>query len=562
VLLSLNIKNFTLVDSLEVDFNNGMTAITGETGAGKSLTLDALSMALGDRADTDRIRHGAERAEAAATFAINNIPEASRWLIDNDFDCADDHDDECLLRRLFNKEGRSRGYINGQPATMQQLKKLGDLLIDIHSQHEHQSLLRKDTHRKLLDSFGGHQPLITQTAKTYQHWQQVQQQLNTLSDQSGELSARRDLLSFQVAELNELSLIEDEVKKLEAQQKLLANAESILADSHSLAAICSEDDSFNLISGLTQATSLISHMPSKSQLLLEVEELLNSARIQTEEAASSLRNHIEDFELDPEKLQETEDRLSLIYQLARKHRVQPEALLTLHLSLDQELLQLSGGEQNLDILTAQAEQLQAKYLTVASKLSAKRNSSAKKLCKAVNLHFPNLAMFGAELSIALQPLSVEQQSAHGIEQVEFLVRTNPGQPHQPLAKVASGGELSRISLAIQVVTALTSAIPTLVFDEVDVGVGGATAEVVGRLLRQLGNKGQVICVTHLPQVASCAHHQIQAEKASTAKQTRTELNTLSNDSRVEEIARMLGGMTITDQTRTHAKEMLKMAVKA
>jgi DNA repair protein RecN (Recombination protein N) len=559
MLLSLNIKNFTLVNSLEVDFTSGMTAITGETGAGKSLTLDALSMALGDRADSNHIRHGADRADVAATFAIKDIPEARQWLVNNDFDCADDHLGECLMRRLFNNEGRSRGYINGQPATMQQLQKLGELLIDIHSQHDHQSLLRKETHRKLLDSFGDHHALCSQTTRSYQQWQDAQHQFNQLSDQSSELSARRDLLCFQVAELNELSLIEGEVDKLEAQQKLLANAESILADSHSLAAICSDDDNFNLILGLTQASRLLNHMPSKNQLLLDVEELLNSARIQTEEAVNSLHNHIENFELDPEKLQQVEARLSLIYQLTRKHRVQPSELVSLHQSLQNQLQQLSGGEQDLDTLSAQAEQLRSIYLRSAEKLSIKRHKSAKKLCGAVNQHFPNLAMPSAKLSIDFQPLPENHQSSAGIERIEFLVQTNLGQPYKPLAKIASGGELSRISLAIQVVTAHTSATPTLVFDEVDVGVGGATAEVVGRLLRQLAEKCQVICVTHLPQVASCAHQQMQVEKTSQGNQTCTELNTLSEESRIEEIARMLGGMTITDQTRTHAREMLDTA---
>ncbi len=557
MLVSLHIKNFTLVETLEVEFKTGMTALTGETGAGKSLMLDALGMALGDRADSGQIRNDADRAEVTACFDISEIPEANQWLEQHDFEA----ESECLLRRVWTREGRSRGYINGQPATMQQLQQCGDLLIDIHSQHEHQSLLRRETHRKLLDAFGQHGKLTADVTAAWRQWRTVQEQLEQLSSNSAELDARRELLGFQVEELDQLALAEGELPELERQQKLLANAETIVTDSQRLAGLCSEDEDYNLLAGLNQASSLLAGITHKNASLVEVEDLLNSARIQVDEASHTLRHHIDSFELDPQKLAEIEERLNLIYQLARKHRIPAEELTTLHRELRQELERLSGNGQNLESLTQEAETLHQHYRDCATRLSEKRGKTAGKLASSVNRHFPGLAMKGADLQIELTPLAADRQGPHGLEHVEFLVSTNPGQSHKPLARVASGGELSRISLAIQVVTARTSAIPTLVFDEVDVGIGGATADVVGSLLRDLGEAGQVICVTHLPQVASRAHHHLQVSKASDKKHTHTRLDVLLGDDRVEEVARMLGGVKITAQTRTHAREMLELAAE-
>ncbi|MDM3871324.1 DNA repair protein RecN [Porticoccus sp. W117] len=562
MLLSLNIKNFTLVESLEVDFHSGMTAITGETGAGKSLTLDALAMAIGDRADSDRIRHGAERAEVSALFDLNGITQAQQWLAEKDFDNDDNH---CLLRRIFTREGRSKGYINGQPATMQQLQQLGEQLIDIHSQHQHQSLLRRETYRVLVDDHGGHQALAAKVAQDYRQWRDTQDRLDLLSQQSSELDARRDLLSFQVEELNTLGLAEDELEQLEKKQLLLANAEAILGDSHQLLALCSEDDSFNLLNGLNQACSLAAQIPGQSPQLQDVTDMLDSARIQVEEASASLRQHVDGIEVDPQQLAEVEQRLSDIYQLARKHRIQAEQLPQLQRQLQGELDSLCGGEQDLQQLQEQAEQQRQQYLKNARELSKKRTQAAKSLAKAINTHLPELAMPGARLSIELTPLAEAKASAHGLENIELLIASNPGQPAKPLAKVASGGELSRISLAIQVVAAQHSTTPTLVFDEVDVGIGGTTADVVGKLLRQLGqggkNQGQVICVTHQPQVASRAHHHLQVSKSSDSQATHTELHSLAQTERIDEVARMLGGAKITQQTRTHAQEMLELAAE-
>ena len=556
MLTALTIKNFTLVQTLEMDFVGGMTAITGETGAGKSLVLGALSMALGDRADTDRIRRGAERAEVSALFDINNIADAMQWLANHDFEHADD---ECLLRRIITREGRSRGTINGQPATMQQLRELGEMLIDIHSQHEHQSLLRRNTHRTLLDNYADTTALAAEVKTQHQNWHQLAQQLQQLEDQSEELSARKDLLKFQVEELNQLGLDGNEIHELEREQQLLANAEAIQQDSHAILDICMQSESSNLQDGLNQSLQRLERMQLKPGALVEAEKLLTSARIDIEEACREIQQHLNGFDGDPQRLQAVEDRLSAIYQLARKHRVQPDELNKKHQHLQQELDGLTGGAEDIDTIKMKLTQLAELYHASASRLSSSRQQAAGQFSKAVNARLSSLAMQGAQLTIQLSPLPNGEFSANGLESVELLIVTNPGEPARPLTKIASGGELSRISLAIQVVAAQSTTTPSLVFDEVDVGIGGATAEVVGKLLRELGSKGQVICVTHQPQVAACAHQHLHVSKQTRGNQAESNISILPDDARVEEIARMLGGANITSRTRDHAEEMLELA---
>lgn len=556
MLTSLSVNNFTLVESLEVDFSAGMSALTGETGAGKSLLLDALSMALGDRADTDRIREGQERAEVTALFDISQAPQTHQWLTDNDF--ANDND-ECLLRRVITREGRSRGYINGQPVTMQQLRELGEMLIDIHSQHEHQSLLRKDSHRQILDAFAGSSDLAASVRNCQQQWSRLNQHLQQLTNASDELDARKALLQFQLQEFEELGLAEGELAQLEEQQQLLANAESILKDSHTLIELCREGDNFNLQDGLNRTVQLLSAMPNKPQGLLEAEKLLNSALIEVEEAGREVQHHLDSFELDPEQLQTIEDRLSAIYQLARKHRIQAEQLTEKQNELQRELDELTGGAESLETLQGQVDQLLVQYQKMAQALSQQRAEAAKLLSSQVEQQFASLSMKGARFVVELRPGNPEKPSAHGLESVEFLIATNPGAEPKPLSKIASGGELSRISLAIQVIAARHATIPTLVFDEVDVGIGGATANVVGELLRELGNRGQVICVTHQPQVAACAHHQLLVSKQTGTNTAHSDIQPLGESERIEEIARMLGGASITDTSRDHARELLALA---
>lgn len=549
MLTHLSVSNFTLVESLELEIAPGMTAITGETGAGKSILLDALGLALGDRADPDRVRTGAERADIHASFDISTIPAAHEWLVEHDLKI----DDECLLRRTVTSEGRSRAYINGHPATLQQLKGLGERLLDIHSQHAHQSLLKKDNHRRLLDEFGQLQELALQVSQAHSQWQQLQQQFTLLRDNSEEMSARFQLLSYQVEELDLLDLNEGEITELESEQKRLANADTILRNSQQLAELCT-DEQYGLLEAFNKALHLLSEIPEKTGHLLETEQLLMSAQIQAQEAQRELDSHIDGFELDPERLQTVEERLSSCYEIARKHRVQPEELIELHQNLSEELQQLSGGDAKLEELELQVNNALTNYHELASKLSKKRGKAAKQLGKEINKQLQALAMKNALLEVACNTDS-ERTSAHGLDDIEFLISTNPGQPPRPLAKVASGGELSRVSLAIQVITARSSTIPTLVFDEVDVGIGGATGDVVGQLLRQLGNQGQVICVTHLAQVASKAHQHLQVSKESDKKSTQSTLVPLNGDSRIEEIARMMGGAKITEQSLAHAREM-------
>jgi len=553
VLTHLSIQNFTLVESLDLEICPGMTAITGETGAGKSIMLGALGQALGDRADGERVRTGAARADIHATFDLAKITKARRWLQEHDLEQEEDAR-ECILRRVVTKEGRSRGYINGKPATLTQLRTLGEMLIDIHSQHEHQSLLKKDTHRRLLDEFGGSQDLAQAVKSAYNSWQQTLARFTELRDNAEELSARYQLLSYQVQELDQLGLEAGELEQLEAEQKTLANAESILRNSHQLAALCGTEEQ-SLQDALHKALHLLAEMPEKTEALKEAEQLLGNAQIQVEEAQREIERHIDSFSMDPARLQEVELRLSAIYDIARKHRLQPAELTEFHASLSQELAQLSGGDAQLDALEQQVAQREADYRNQAEELSAKRRTAATKLARAVNKQLANLAMSTARLDVNLSDCR-DNPGRYGLEEVEFLISTNPGQPARALAKVASGGELSRVSLAIQVVTAKTSTTPTLVFDEVDVGIGGATADTVGQLLRQLGEKGQVICVTHLAQVASKGHQHLLVQKQASKKSAQSTLVPLAGEQKVEEIARMLGGAAITTQSRAHAEEML------
>lgn len=550
MLIHLSINNFTLVERLDLEVQAGMTALTGETGAGKSIMLGALGLALGDRGDGDRVRVGAARADISAQFDINNLPSARQWLQDQDLHDAND----CIMRRVITAEGRSRGYINGQPATMSQLRELGNLLIDIHSQHEHQSLLRKDTHRMLVDDFGNHGKLANTVAEQHQQWAETHARANQLREQSAEYQQKVQLLTFQVEELDALGLQPEELEALEKEQKLLATAEESLQSSQQVAQMCSGEEQ-SLEQMLNQALLLLGNLPHRSDTLNDAQEMLISAEIQVREAGQAINNHISSTEINPERLHEIDQRLSSIYQTARKHRINPDELLNLHQRLSDELAELTGDDNQLEALEEKEQQLHTRLLASAEKLSAKRKTAATKLAKAVNLQLKQLAMTNATLEIALQP---DQVSSHGLETIEFLISTNPGAPPKPLAKVASGGELSRISLAIVVVTAQTSKVPTMVFDEVDVGIGGATADVVGSLLRTLGDTGQVICVTHLGQVAARAHHHLQVSKAQSKKSTTSQLKALIEEEKVAEIARMIGGSE-SAQSLAHAKEMLEKA---
>ncbi|MBN8430318.1 DNA repair protein RecN [Microbulbifer salipaludis] len=547
MLLHLSISQFTLVDQLELEFGPGTSTLTGETGAGKSITLDALGLALGDRGNGELVRAGAKRADIHATFDIAQHDEARAWLEEQEMDAGR----EVILRRTISADGRSRAYINGQPVTLMQLRTLGEQLIDIHSQHEHQSLLKKDTHRRLLDEYAHAEAHSAEVRIHYKTWQDQYRRYRKLADSAEETQARRDLLEYQLEELEQLNLQPSELEELESEQRQLANAGDILNGSYQLAALLNGGEG-DIAEQLHRALQLVGAMPEQSAALAEVAQMLDSARIQIEEAGSTLSRHIDRFEIDPERLAEVEERLSAIYSIARKHRVQPTQLPELQLQWQQELEEI-GAPDALDKLAAECEALEQAFRTSASKLSKLRAAAATQLAEAVNAQLADLAMPHARVELALSPL--DKPSATGLEEVEILIATNPGQPPRPLGKIASGGELSRVSLAIQVITAQTSRTPTLVFDEVDVGIGGATGDVVGKLLRQLGERGQVICVTHLAQVAARAHRQYLVEKHSDGDNAFVALRELKDEERCREIARMLGGET-TAQSLAHAEEML------
>lgn len=551
MLVHLSVDNYAIAEHIEAEFDGGMTVLTGETGAGKSILLDALGLALGDRADAAVVRHGAERAEINATFDIRAIAAARSWLGERDLLAGDD----CLLRRVITSEGRSRGYINGQPATLQDLKAIGGLLIDIYSQHAHQSLLQRPQQRALLDAFAGTEALAERARELAQQFQRGSERLHALSNARDEQTARAQLLSYQVDELDKLALGDGELEALEDERRALANGEQILRNSQHALALCREGE-INVVNILNQALKSLGELDATQPALVNAEQMLNSALIQVEEASVELQHHLDRFELDPARLAALESRLDAIYDVARKHRIQAPQLPQLHRELCVELESVVGSAGQIEQLGAELQQLRAEYQKTAADLSRRRQQAAQKLQKQVEKQLQALAMGGCRFTIALSARDGDAPHPQGAEEIEFLVSTNPGSPPQALNRIASGGELSRISLAIQVVTAQTTAIPTLVFDEVDVGIGGATAEVVGNLLRELGSRGQVLCVTHQPQVASKGHHHFNVEKVAEKKVVRTNLRRLGEAEKIEEIARMLGGITVTEQSRSHAKEML------
>lgn len=554
MLSQLKVSNFAIADHLEVLFKNGMTVLSGETGAGKSIILDALGLALGDRADTSMVRHGEPKAEISAAFELDKHPKALKWLKDHDLD----EGEQCILRRVITAEGRSRSYINGHPSPLQNLKSIGELLIDIHSQHEHQSLLNKDNHRIIVDNFGLLQELSSEVSKSYATWANQAKHLAQLENNQDEIAARTHLLTFQLEEFEALDLQEDEVEALEKEQSQLANAELLLSRAHEALTLCTDSDT-NAVSMVASAASSLHNLPSENKEISEALTMLAEAQIQIEEASGNLRHFVDSFELNPERLAFIEERLSTIYQLARKHRCEPTELLDIQNKLSKELHNYNNGDQNLEQLQEEIKALEAAYRTLADQQRQKRTKCAKSLEKQICEQLAEMDMKSIKFCVDISPLDNSKVNQFGLDNIEFLISTNPGQPPKAINKVASGGELSRISLAIQVIVAQSSTIPTLVFDEVDVGIGGGTAQIVGRLLKSLGKDGQIICVTHLPQVASQGEHHYFISKKEVDGKVKSSIDLLDENARTEEIARMLGGIKMTEQTLAHAKEMLETA---
>lgn len=550
MLTQLTVSNYAIAERVELQFSGGMTALTGETGAGKSIVLDALGLVMGGRTDAGAVRHGAKRADITAIFDVTHIPEAISWLSQNDLD----DDAHCILRRVISKDGRSRAYINGQPCPLGHLRELGGALMDIHSQHQHQSLLQKDTHRKLLDEFAGAEALTPAVKAAWKDWHKTRGRLTERQHNADEAEARLQLLRYQVEELDRLALEADEQTRLEQEQAQLSHADDVLQRSQHAALLCTEDET-NAAQMVRQALNQLEQLPVEVAALSETLQMLNEAYIQLTEAGDNLRHFIEDYDADPQRLAGVEERLSAIYQMARKHRIQPEDLPELHQRLSEELASLDQGEGSVEKLEEELAAQLSTYHKLANELSELRQRAAGELDKKIAGELIQLSMPAVQFITRLNTQANAEPSPQGYEDIEFLVSTNPGQPARPLAKVASGGELSRISLAIQVVVAQTSTTPTLVFDEVDVGIGGGTAEVVGRLLRTLGSGGQVLCVTHLPQVAAQCHQHLFVSKFTEKDATFSKIETLDDDGRVTEVARMLGGVDMTEQTIAHAQEM-------
>jgi DNA repair protein RecN (Recombination protein N) len=551
----LSIRDFVIVDHMDLEFAPGFTVLTGETGAGKSILIDALSLVLGERSDADDVRNGCERAEISAEFDIGGLPELADWLHENGFESDGDDSGVCLVRRTVDVGGRSRSFINGRSATLQQLRAVGEKLVDIHGQHAHQAMLRGEAQRDLLDAFSGSQKLARTVSEVYRHWQSLQQRRLTWEQNAVTFLQEREQLEWQVSEISELNFSLDEWQILQTEHSRLSHAASLLEATQMGLEVLSEGDS----ASLAQINSVISRLHNMLDCdinLKVVLDLLESAQIQLQEGVYELGRYQQRLDLDPQRLLEMEERLSAIHTAARKYRVTPAGLPDMLQTVTERLEKL-GPRDDGEVLAREEAIARDEYLKLAKKLSVARNKAAITLEQQVTAAMQTLAMEGGEFSVVLTPL--EQSNAHGMEQIEFQVSAHKGLPLRPLAKVASGGELSRISLAIQVITSKLGAAPTLIFDEVDAGIGGRVAEIVGGLLKKLGAERQIMCITHLAQVASAGDHQWQVTKSVdpvNEGKISSRIAVLKKQERVEEIARMLGGEKITETTRKHAAEML------
>ncbi|WBM71604.1 DNA repair protein RecN [Buttiauxella sp. WJP83] len=551
MLAQLTISNFAIVRELEIDFHHGMTAITGETGAGKSIAIDALGLCLGGRAEADMVRQGASRADLCARFSLKDTPAALRWLEENQLDDGR----ECLLRRVISSDGRSRGFINGTAVPLSQLRDLGQMLIQIHGQHAHQLLLKPEHQKNLLDGYAGEPALLAKMAESYREWHQSCRSLAQHQQLAQERAARTELLQYQLKELNEFSPIAGEFEQIDEEYKRLANSGQLISVSQQALAILADGEDNNLQSQLYTARHLMEELVGMDSKLSGVLNMLEEATIQITEASDELRHYCDRLDLDPNRLYELEQRISRQISLARKHHISPEELPLFHQQLLEELQQLDDQASSQDELMQAVTLHHQQALSIAQELHQRRAHYAAELCQLITASMHSLSMPHGKLAIDVE-FNENHLTAEGADRIDFRVSTNPGQPLQPLAKVASGGELSRIALAIQVITARKMETPALIFDEVDVGISGPTAAVVGKLLRQLGESTQVMCVTHLPQVAGCGHHHFFVSKETDGEMTETHMQPLDKRSRLQELARLLGGSEVTRNTLANAKELL------
>ena len=556
MLTQLTINNFAIVRQLEIELAKGMSVITGETGAGKSIAIDALGLCLGQRIETSMVREGQERAEICATFFIEPTNPAYQWLQEQELQDPDNPSD-CILRRVINADGRSKAFINSTPVSASQLKEIGQYLIHINGQHASQLLLKNDYQLQLVDTFAHHNDLLAQMREDYRAWKNLQTEVKNFQQKVAENEAKKQLLQYQVEELDEFALRPNEYLELEEDQRRLSNSEQLTQLSQSALQLLSENETVSIDSMLYRATQYIDELSELDPRYASVQTMLNDALIQVQEATSEVQHLASHIEQDPMLLQEIEQRLGQALQLARKHNVKPEELVEWHQKLKAELTALLDFSESEERLILEEKAAFEKMQHTAKQLHESRSQAAEKLAQQVTDSIKGLAMENAEFFIEVNS-DLTKVAANGADNIVFTLRSNLGQQAQPLAKVASGGELSRISLAIQVLTSDQSAIPTLIFDEVDVGISGKTASVVGKLLRQLGDKCQVLCVTHLPQVACHGHHQFNVEKFTVDDKTETKMTALSQEERVPALARLLGGSEITDLALANAQEMLDL----
>jgi DNA repair protein RecN (Recombination protein N) len=554
MLLSLQVRNFAIIDAVDVEFERGMTVLTGETGAGKSILVDALGLVLGERGGTGLVRGEADRAEFTAEFDLAAQPDVREWLVQQTLD----QGDACVIRRVIAADGRSRAFINGNAVPLQSLKALGEQLLDIHGQHFHQSLGRRDVQRSLVDHFGALDESRMEGERAFAEWQALAGRLQELTEAEADRSSRIDLLTFQVRELEALNLEPGEYDVLLSErQRFRMSAQLVDGVTRALKAIY-EDEEANAQALLADASHQLEAISVIDASLESAQSLLEEASIQVSEAAETLHRYRDALDLDPERLDRVEERLDAVSTLARKHRVEPAGLPDLHRRLARQLDDLTNAEATGGRLARETEAARAGFLGIAERLTAARTKAAAAFASKVTEAMHGLGMPDGRFEVALTRRTVDDARSWGLDDVEFRISANAGQPPMPLGRVASGGELSRMSLSIQVIASDGSSIPTMVFDEVDAGVGGAVAEMVGRRLRELGADRQVFCVTHLPQVASVADHHFRVTKLTDGKTTRTEVTPLAEERKVDELARMLGGVDITEQSRKHAAEMRRL----
>ena len=554
----IQIRDFAIIDAVELELSAGLTVLTGETGAGKSILVDALLLAAGGRAGAEVVRHGAERAEVSATFSLTDNAAALGWLSEQSIE----HEGECVLRRVVGGDGRSRAYVNGQSMPVQALRQLGEVLVDVHGQMEYQSLMRRGPQRDLLDRHGTTDALLQIVGRQWKALAALREEYERATSSAQERESRLELLRYHLGELSALDLKAGEIDELAAERLKLSQRGKLASGARGIAELLRDGEELTAEQALSKALTVARTLQELDAQFAPIVRSIDESLIAMREAVESVARYESDLDADPSRQEWVEQRLAAVEAVARKHRVEPVALFDTHRELEQEFTALNALAVSAGNIESRLQIADTAFRAACVDLTTARRSAASQLSESVSILMQRLGMPGGKFQVDVRALAADAAGAHGADEVEFLVSANPGQPLRPLAKVASGGELSRISLAVQVAAAQTDALPCLVFDEVDAGVGGGVAEIVGRQLRTLGDRAQVLCVTHLPQVASQAHAHVRVAKLTDGKTTRTSLHTLTADERIEEIARMLGGVAITDKAREHAAEMLRVGATA